>query len=345
MILWTIQPPEVVKILEEFGNFACDANLSENFEFFHDAYLWIAGEMDKRNIPHPNNLSLPLWAWHTRNYKHKKPDFRTIGLGNTGERYACIEFEIPDELVLLSDFDSWHYVLNKIWIDNSKDEEEFEKLDKWYENLENSVKEKVMIDSWQNIFDITPRTGKYDANGSFVQATFWKLDKDMISSMKEGQKMKTKILSLVLIVVMCLSLTASLCGCEKEQPETATQSQADTVASTEDPLWDNAMYKEDVTLDKGATSIDVEVKAGEKAITVTINTDATNLEDALLGAGLVEGEDGAYGLFIKKVNGIVADYDVDGAYWAMYKDGEYLTKGANETAISSGDHFELVRTK
>ena len=157
--------------------------------------------------------------------------------------------------------------------------------------------------------------------------------------------MKTKILSLVLIVVMCLSLTASLCGCEKEQPETATQSQAETVASTEDPLWDNAMYKEDVTLDKGATSIDVEVKAGEKAITVTINTDATNLEDALLGAGLVEGEDGAYGLFIKKVNGIVADYDVDGAYWAMYKDGEYLTKGANETAITSGDHFELVRTK
>ena len=157
--------------------------------------------------------------------------------------------------------------------------------------------------------------------------------------------MKTKILSLVLIVVMCLSLTALLCGCEKEQPETATQSQAETVASTEDPLWDNAMYKEDVTLDKGATSIDVEVKAGEKAITVTINTDATNLEDALLGAGLVEGEDGAYGLFIKKVNGIVADYDVDGAYWAMYKDGEYLTKGANETAITSGDHFELVRTK
>lgn len=157
--------------------------------------------------------------------------------------------------------------------------------------------------------------------------------------------MKTKILSLVLIVVMCLSLTALLCGCEKEQPETATQSQAETVASTEDPLWENAMYKEDVTLDKGATSIDVEVKAGEKAITVTINTDATNLEDALLGAGLVEGEDGAYGLFIKKVNGIVADYDVDGAYWAMYKDGEYLTKGANETAITSGDHFELVRTK
>ena len=157
--------------------------------------------------------------------------------------------------------------------------------------------------------------------------------------------MKTKILSLVLIVVMCLSFTALLCGCEKEEPQTATQSQADTVESTEDPLWENAMYKEDVTLGEGATTIDVEVKAGEKAITVTINTDAENLEDALLGAGLVEGEDGAYGLFIKKVNGIVADYDVDGAYWAMYKDGEYLTKGANETSISSGDHFELVRTK
>ena len=157
--------------------------------------------------------------------------------------------------------------------------------------------------------------------------------------------MKTKILSLVLIVVMCLSLTASLCGCKEEKPQTATKSQAATVASTEDPLWANAIYTEDVTLDKGATSIDVEVKAGEKAITVTINTDATNLEDALLGAGLVEGEEGAYGLYIKKVNGILADYDIDGAYWAMYQNGEYLTSGAKDTAITSGDRFTLEYTK
>ena len=157
--------------------------------------------------------------------------------------------------------------------------------------------------------------------------------------------MKTKILSLALALLMCLSLATALCGCNSDEAKEATASQVETKAETADPLWESATYTEDVTLGEGATTIDVEVKANDKAITVTINTDATNLEDALLGAQLVEGEDGAYGLYIKKVNGILADYDEDQSYWAMYKDGEYLTTGANETAITSGEHYELIRTK
>ncbi len=157
--------------------------------------------------------------------------------------------------------------------------------------------------------------------------------------------MKRRILSMVLAVLMCLSLSVFVCGCNSDTADTTASTQAETVAPTEDPLWKSATYTEDVTLGEGSTSIDVEVKAGEKAITITINTDADNLEDALLGAQLVEGEEGAYGLYIKTVNGILADYDVDQSYWAMYKDSEYLTASAKETAISSGDCFELVYTK
>lgn len=156
--------------------------------------------------------------------------------------------------------------------------------------------------------------------------------------------MKTRILSIMLALLMCLSLVTALCGCNSNTGD-ATASQAETVMPTEDPLWKTATYTEDVTLGEGSTLIDVEIKAGEKAITVTINTDAENLEDALLGAELVEGEDGAYGLYIKTVNGILADYDVSKSYWAMYKDGEYLTNSAKETAITSGDHYELIYTK
>ncbi|MBQ8859980.1 MAG: DUF4430 domain-containing protein [Ruminococcus sp.] len=156
--------------------------------------------------------------------------------------------------------------------------------------------------------------------------------------------MKTKILSAMLVLVFCMTLT--LCACDKNESEKPTEKVA-TVDQTEaiDPLWEGATYLEDTTLGEGATSIDVKVEAGEKAVTLTINTDAKNLEDALLGVELVEGEQGAYGLYVKTVNGILADYDVDQSYWAMYKDGEYLTAGANETAISSGDKFELVYTK
>ncbi len=157
--------------------------------------------------------------------------------------------------------------------------------------------------------------------------------------------MKRRILSMALVALMCMSLLVFMCGCNSDTADTTASTQAETVVPTEDPLWENATYTEDVTLGEGATSIDVEVKAGEKAITITINTDADNLEDALLGAQFVEGEEGAYGLYIKTVNGILADYDVDQSYWAMYKDSEYLTSSAKETAVTSGDSFELVYTK
>ena len=77
----------------------------------------------------------------------------------------------------------------------------------------------------------------------------------------------------------------------------------------------------------------------------TVTTDSDNLEGAFLDSGFVSGEDGPYGLYIKTVDGITADYDTDGAYWAMYKDGEYLMTGAGDTKIAEGEHYELVYTK
>lgn len=159
--------------------------------------------------------------------------------------------------------------------------------------------------------------------------------------------MKKRILSSVLAVLMCAVVTFSLCACDettnkadKTPTNTAT---ADNVSV--DPLWANATYLEDVALGEGKTTIEVKVEAGQKAVTVTINTDAQNLEDALTGVKLVEGDKGEFGLYIKKVNGILADYDTDSTYWAMYKDGEYLMTGAKDTEITSGDHYEIVRTK
>ena len=61
--------------------------------------------------------------------------------------------------------------------------------------------------------------------------------------------------------------------------------------------------------------------------------------------GLVEGETGDYGLYIKVVDGLRADYDLDGAYWAISKDGEYLMTGADSTPIADGEHYELTYTK
>ena len=70
-----------------------------------------------------------------------------------------------------------------------------------------------------------------------------------------------------------------------------------------------------------------------------------NLRQALEAEGLISGDDGPYGLYIKVVNGITADYDVDGSWWSLSKSGEILMTGVDSTPIADGDHFELTYSK
>ena len=42
-----------------------------------------------------------------------------------------------------------------------------------------------------------------------------------------------------------------------------------------------------------------------------------------------------------KVNGIVADFDVDKTYWAFYVDGEYATSGVDTTEIETGKEYSF----
>jgi hypothetical protein len=110
-------------------------------------------------------------------------------------------------------------------------------------------------------------------------------------------------------------------------------------------LWENALYTDDTSFGDGKKEVRVTVVAGEEDVVFTLHSDKDNIGDALLEHGLVEGEDGPYGLYIKSVNGIVADYDIDKTYWSLSKDGEYMTTGVSETPFEDGDSFELTRLK
>ena len=110
-------------------------------------------------------------------------------------------------------------------------------------------------------------------------------------------------------------------------------------------LWANAMYLENAEFGNGGTMVQVEVKAEEQSVTFTINTDKATLGEALLEYELIEGEEGPYGLYVKVVNGINADYDVDQSYWSFCKNGEYMMSGVDGTKIADGEHYELVYTK
>ncbi len=70
-----------------------------------------------------------------------------------------------------------------------------------------------------------------------------------------------------------------------------------------------------------------------------IHTDKTIVGEALQELGLLEGEEGTYGLYVTVVNGIRADYDKDGVYWAFYIDGEYAMSGVDVTEIEAGRSY------
>ena len=136
--------------------------------------------------------------------------------------------------------------------------------------------------------------------------------------------MKKALHILTLILSLLLALTAFVaCG------EPAETSNTDSDPSTATKITITVQ----VVNDKGETK------------SYTIETAETYLRGALEQEKLVEGEDGPYGLYIKKVNGLSADYATDGAYWAIYEgDAEAMT-GVDEIKLKDGGLYKLVYTK
>ena len=140
-----------------------------------------------------------------------------------------------------------------------------------------------------------------------------------------------KLLSLLLCMVLiaATALTFVSCGNEGKTAETK-------VSET----------TEDNVLGEGSTSFGFVVRdmdGSEK--TFTIKTDAKTVGEALLAVNLIEGENGQYGLYVKKVNGITADYDVDQTYWAFYVNGEYAMTGVDTTDVEAGATYMFARQK
>lgn len=96
---------------------------------------------------------------------------------------------------------------------------------------------------------------------------------------------------------------------------------------------------------QGAKTVTVEVVHGDGSKkTFTYHTDEELLGPVLQAEGLVEGDMGEFGLYIKVVDGEEADFDTDGAYWAFYQGEEYAAQGVDTTPIQDGDSFSLVYT-
>ena len=132
------------------------------------------------------------------------------------------------------------------------------------------------------------------------------------------------ILCMVLIAAMALLTT----GCNDKTSQEAVQTTSVSI--------------ETQVLGEGETKFTVMVVDKEGTETsFEIHTDKEMVGEALQECGLLEGEEGPYGLYVKTVNGITADYDVDQTYWAFYINGEYAMTGVDVTEITEGDAYSL----
>ena len=139
--------------------------------------------------------------------------------------------------------------------------------------------------------------------------------------------------------ILCLALIAAIAltamGCDQaktpETPET-TVAGDETAALTVKGEGANLFYFNVVDKDGNETKFE-------------IHTDKTIVGDALLELGLIAGEEGPYGLYVKTVNGITADYETDGTYWAFYEGDSYGMTGVDLTEIKAGATYAFKVSK
>ena len=141
----------------------------------------------------------------------------------------------------------------------------------------------------------------------------------------------TKWLSVIgcMVLIAALALTITGCGSKEEAETPAPQTSGDVTVMGE-----------------GATVFQFSVvDLEEKETKFEIHTDETTVGAALMNLGLIEGEDGPYGLYVMKVNGIEAIYEQDGSYWAFYENGQYGLTGVDMTDINPDVAYSFVQTK
>lgn len=148
-------------------------------------------------------------------------------------------------------------------------------------------------------------------------------------------------------LILALLMTVCLFSCKQqvETPETSAGTSENGGAVAPEGLWKDATYLSDAEFGEGAKTVKVKVIAEDKSVTFTVKTDAATLGEALLAHGLIAGDEGQYGLYIKYVNGIRADYDLDKRYWNFTKNGEYMMTGADMTEIADGECYEFTYAK
>jgi len=138
----------------------------------------------------------------------------------------------------------------------------------------------------------------------------------------------------ILSLLFCLVLIAAIALCTTACDSNTTNEDYSSTPTTN--------YASPTVIGEGEKQFSLLVTDKDgKSSAFTVNTDKETVGDALLELKLIEGDIEQHGLYIKSVNGITADYDTDGTYWAFYINGEYASSGVDTTKIKEGAAYTL----
>lgn len=141
-----------------------------------------------------------------------------------------------------------------------------------------------------------------------------------------------KFLALMLAVLLVASLAA--CSFSKKVSDSVEKGleNAGVLEESPEPNTGKATFTVIVVYQDGT----------EKEFSYT--TEEAYVGPVLMAEGLLQGNEGPYGLEITHVDGVQAIYDTDKAYWAVYEGDQYAMQGIDTTPVVDGATYKLVYT-
>ena len=155
------------------------------------------------------------------------------------------------------------------------------------------------------------------------------------------------------IFSLCLALTMVLpmAACTGTPEETTGATGGETTGATDNVTTEGTggetteIPADGSTLGEGQHSFTFQVTMTDgTAYNYTIQTDAETVGQALLDLGLIDGDQGDYGLYVTTVLGVTLDYTADGYWWALSENGTDTTVGVDGLTVTDGSTYAFTAT-
>lgn len=178
MKLWTMQPASLLNEIEKNGVFRCDESKSFNLtkeNSLKPQYNWLINQMEQKIGKRPDGVKFPIWAWHTWEFKRQMPDPDSAAfLKRDGDR-VFLTIDIPEEKVVLTDFDAWQNVMTDGFVSAATNEREYDREAELLDTTDDTELAKLIQKSWQNVFIVDKVDNEFLTRGKYIQATFWEI--------------------------------------------------------------------------------------------------------------------------------------------------------------------------